>query len=1227
MADINASIGLDSREAVEAINKLARQVDELLGRLGKRVDLKVGADTSGAKKAVNDARTSIEAAAKKTAADIPVKADTSQAVNQIRSARGQFAAAGKDAGEATSAGFKGQIAGLGDSLKGAFGGALLGGGLAGAVTAGVSALTSAAKAAFDEYKSLNTNIRNIGTLGIAEESLGKFETLITDLSTKVPDKASDIANGVYQAISAGISGTETEIVGFVETASKVAVAGLSNTEEAVNGLTTITNAYGLGAKGAKFAADSMFAAIKAGKTSFAELNQAMAQVVPTAAASKVGFDTVAGSLAFLTANGIPTRQASTALNAALVALQKPNKELAKALKAGGLELKDLQGAMRDVKDGGIGLQGVLGVLQTGLKKTGQSVTTAFSSKQAAKAVNTLLNDLDKTNAAIDGVRNSVAEGGVAEGAYEAASKGLQVQLDILRNNIQAVFNNAFKAIIPVIDQVVNIFTNVLKPVIDRTMTAVGEAFSRLWPIVKPVLALIGGAIIAQIVTSITLTQTVLTTLLNIAVKVFDRIKQALDPLISRFTGLAGAAGEPIDPVKIFTDILEIATTVISEAGAVVADVAGIFIEVFVTAVEAVVAIVDPLLDLFKGQATETKNVAEQTKKAIPIIDQIKMLFLGMRANINGVVTAMREAKVVISELASAFASGNILKIFSLIGDTGNRLGDAFERGKNELFAIAKAEEEAAAAAAAKKKEEEEEEETSTDTAELKKTALERATAAYKKQQAVIKSLADQEKARLQVLRDQDAISESVFNIRTAEIDKRSLLDQFDVLKKLYKAQLDADGFLTGVGIKLNADESIVDVRNEVTKLVTDLSKLTAVVSVKVNLGKTSEIDKALNELFKSGSDTIKDDFNAEFLAFAQAAAESATAALNDQADKQKVIIDGIGQLAKGIGKAFQDAYNDAGRAARDFDKEAGDKLTQQLKQGEISYRDYAAKVGELNEKMADDPNRLDRIMAGVNGALTDTMATLTRTMNARLDALASKTERTAKDMSDAFTASGAVVGASFVAMVAQGENAIKSLVLAALDGLQAIMPILIAEIFGKSIAANPITGTILAAGLTAALTALVEGARAAVSGAFEKGGLVSGGRQVIQVNERGEEFVVNADATRRFMPLLEAINSGRITRASLDKSLGLAAMGITFTDRADKGAQAAAAIVRERDDLREQVEELTAVVRELRDDNRAMRRFIEGQPVQTTMIVENAIDGNDIESTINRRVVKRVRRW
>jgi hypothetical protein len=63
-----------------------------------------------------------------------------------------------------------------------------------------------------------------------------------------------------------------------------------------------------------------------------------------------------------------------------------------------------------------------------------------------------------------------------------------------------------------------------------------------------------------------------------------------------------------------------------------------------------------------------------------------------------------------------------------------------------------------------------------------------------------------------------------------------------------------------------------------------------------------------------------------------------------------------------------------------------------------------------------------------------------------------------------------------------------------------------------------------------ALMGAVAGATAL---AFESGGRVPGGEQLIRVNERGQETVVNAPGTSRFGGLLDAINAGATSFAEL----------------------------------------------------------------------------------------------
>lgn len=127
----------------------------------------------------------------------------------------------------------------------------------------VVGLTSAMSPFIDEFIELDKNIKNIGTLG--RKDFEEFSAISLKLAADIPGTAADMANGIYQAISAGAQGTAQEIGQFVEVAAKAGVAGLSDTTTAVNGLTSVLNAYGRSYDEANEVADTFFAGIKLGK--------------------------------------------------------------------------------------------------------------------------------------------------------------------------------------------------------------------------------------------------------------------------------------------------------------------------------------------------------------------------------------------------------------------------------------------------------------------------------------------------------------------------------------------------------------------------------------------------------------------------------------------------------------------------------------------------------------------------------------------------------------------------------------------------------------------------------------------------------------------------------------------------------------------------------------------------------------------------------------------------
>ena len=173
---------------------------------------------------------------------------------------------------------------------------------------------------------------------IADTTAVPMETLkkqVVSLSNTVGVGVSDIAEAQYQAISAGVKTANS--VEFVNTAIKAAKGGFTDATTAVDGLTTVLNAYGLEASKATNISDQMLVAQNYGKTSFGDMASSMGKVIPIASSLNVSTQELFSSIAVLTKNGIGTSEAVTGLKAAYSNILKPTADASKAAKSLGLD--------------------------------------------------------------------------------------------------------------------------------------------------------------------------------------------------------------------------------------------------------------------------------------------------------------------------------------------------------------------------------------------------------------------------------------------------------------------------------------------------------------------------------------------------------------------------------------------------------------------------------------------------------------------------------------------------------------------------------------------------------------------------------------------------------------------------------------------------------------------------------------------------------------------------
>ena len=197
-------------------------------------------------------------------------------------------------------------------------------------------ILAVASAGFKLNSEFTNGVAKISTL-VDETvvSMDKVREEIRAVSDETGASVTDLSESVYQAISAGVEATKA--VSFVRNMTIAAKAGFTDTTTAVNGVTTVLNAYGKSAEEATSVTDQMLLAQNFGKTSFGEMAASMGNVIPIAAQLNVSTQELFGSIAVLTKNGIRTSESITGLKAAYSNILKPSSEAAKLAESLGLE--------------------------------------------------------------------------------------------------------------------------------------------------------------------------------------------------------------------------------------------------------------------------------------------------------------------------------------------------------------------------------------------------------------------------------------------------------------------------------------------------------------------------------------------------------------------------------------------------------------------------------------------------------------------------------------------------------------------------------------------------------------------------------------------------------------------------------------------------------------------------------------------------------------------------
>lgn len=297
----------------------------------------------------------------------------------------------------------------------------VGGLMAGAVLAGGAASVKMA-AQFE------TSMRNVNSISkLSEAQLKKQADEVLNLSTKMPQSAKVLADGLYDIASSGFSGADGMKV--LTASAKAASAGLTDTAVSAKGITAVLNAYGLEADKAAEVSDTMFKTVDKGVITFEELSSTVGDWVGMAKAANLSFNEASGAIAYMTTKGISASEAGVSLQRMLTGIIKPSEEMAAVIKNAGYESGEMM-----LKT--LGLTGTMKVLN---EATGGSITNLINlipEIRGVRGANALLGaGYEELTGYMKDFNNTA---GATDIALKEQSKSLEYQMTLLKNNANAV---------------------------------------------------------------------------------------------------------------------------------------------------------------------------------------------------------------------------------------------------------------------------------------------------------------------------------------------------------------------------------------------------------------------------------------------------------------------------------------------------------------------------------------------------------------------------------------------------------------------------------------------------------------------------------------------------------------------------------------------------------------------------------------------------------------------
>lgn len=613
MADAQISFGIDTRELFAGLQNVSTQTQQTISKLeqdAKRLgDALVNNMSKGAGGIANSKREllsfvdenkkalvamqlngeagtkaykAIEESVKKAQAEVAKIDDAAKKVDASLGGLGDggAAASGKLGGlfgglTDKIPGLGGAVGNLGGSFQaltggvtslvpglGSLSGVLAGGG----ITAGVAAVGAGIAYSIEKGKEFETQLASLSSItGVSGAGLQDLGNKAQQMAAKFGTDASaniDAFKTILSKLGPDIAKSPEALNSMAESVNTLSKATGDTPGAAVEALTGSLLQFGVDLSDPKKAAEAMGVAMnvlaagaKEGASEVPDVAAAINVAGVAASKSKVSFEETNSAIQVLAAGGKVGAEAGTSLRNVLNKLGEGRflpKDTAKELEKAGVDINKLG-------DTSITFSERLRELNK-IQNDAALTTKLFGTDAAAASIlikganGEIAGGMDNLTAKITGTTT----------AYDQAAINMATFGETLAR-VKANIDNFAISFYQGLQTVFGFIGNAIGPSVSKLFDSIAGVWQRIWSVVGPILALIGGAIIGGITNAITTVVEVVNIFYTVLTSVFDGIWAAIKPVADAFMevgkiigdalGFGDKGGQTLDFMQLFQNVL------------------------------------------------------------------------------------------------------------------------------------------------------------------------------------------------------------------------------------------------------------------------------------------------------------------------------------------------------------------------------------------------------------------------------------------------------------------------------------------------------------------------------------------------------------------------------------------------------------------------------------------------------------------------------------------------